>query len=149
MDRVTAESISNNLCFRTSHVATTWQLRVNHVALLRLTQTYRYKYTWDPWTEERVTQCTTIYVLGPGTWRPRGPRGISPVDLNVPVQVDVGPMDRVTSVSISNNVCFRTSHVATKCKPRGFAPVDSNVPLQVHMGPMDRVTSHVATTFIF
>ena len=51
MDRVTSDSISNNLCFRTSHVATTWQPRVNHVALLRLSQTYRYKYTWAPWTE--------------------------------------------------------------------------------------------------
>ena len=28
-----------------------WRPRVNHVALLRLTQTYRYKYTLAPWTE--------------------------------------------------------------------------------------------------
>ena len=113
MDRVTSDSISNNLCFWTSHVATTWLLRVNRVALLRLTKTYRYKYTWAPWTEYRVTQSPTIYVLGPATWLPRGPCGFAPVDLNVPVQVHVGPIDTVTSDSMSNNLCFRTSHVAT------------------------------------
>ena len=54
-----------------------------------------------------------MYVLGPVTWLPRGPRGLAPVDSNVPVQVHVGPMDRVTSDSISNHLCFRTSDVAT------------------------------------
>ena len=59
-----------------------------------------------------------MYVLGRGTWLPRGPRGFAPVDSNVPVQVHVGPMDRVTSDSISNNTLFNFLNFSLRfCPP--------------------------------